>query len=264
MRDTGRAPMLMAFGLAWAMSGVAGAQLGQPQLPPMPSATMPGPLNLNLQGITGEPQQVALGLKILALLTVLTLVPSILMMVTSFTRIVVVLSFVRRAIGVNEVPPTPVLLGLALFLTFFVMAPIFTEINERALQPYLREELAPGAALGAAEEPLRDFMLGQTRRRDLALFVRLSRIEPPQTAADLPMHVLIPAFLISELKTAFTIGFMLYVPFLVIDMVVSSILLSMGMMMLPPIIISLPFKVILFVLVDGWNLVVGSLVAGYQ
>jgi flagellar biosynthetic protein FliP len=255
----------VAFALVLLGVGAAGAQLAAPQVPPLnlPPAG-PGPFTLNLQNLTGQPQQVALGLKILALLTVLTLVPSVLMMVTSFTRIVVVLSFVRRAIGVNEVPPTPVLLGLALFLTFFVMSPILTRINDSALQPYLREEIGPTQALDQAESPLRDFMLGQTRRRDLALFVRLSRIAPPRTAEDLPMHVLIPAFLISELKTAFTIGFMIYVPFLVIDMVVSSILLSMGMMMLPPVIISLPFKIILFVLVDGWNLVVGSLIAGYQ
>jgi flagellar biosynthetic protein FliP len=225
---------------------------------------VPDPLTLNFQGITDESEQVALGLKILALLTVLSLVPSILMMVTSFTRIVVVLSFVRRAIGVNEVPPTPVILGLALFLTFFVMAPILTQLNDSALQPYLQEEIGGREALDKAEVPLRDFMLEQTRKKDLALFVRLSRIDPPQTAEDLPFHVLVPSFMISELKTAFTIGFMIYLPFLVIDMVVSSILLSMGMLMLPPILISLPFKVILFVLVDGWNLVVGSLVAGYM
>ncbi|MBN1476917.1 flagellar type III secretion system pore protein FliP [Candidatus Sumerlaeota bacterium] len=240
-----------------------------PQLPPdsivqaLPSA-LPAGGTFDLRSMTEDPQQVSLGLKLLALLTVLAMVPSFLMMVTSFTRIVVVLSFVRRAMGVNEVPPTPVILGLALFLTFFVMAPVLTEINEIALQPYLNEEIGPGEALGQAEGPLREFMMEQTRRRDLALFVRLSRIDPPATPEDVPFHVLVPAFMISELKTAFTIGFMIYIPFLVIDMVVSSILLSMGMLMLPPILISLPFKVILFVLVDGWNLIIGSLIAGYM
>lgn len=235
-----------------------------PQLPPLPVPGSPAGLGLNFSQLGQEPQQIALGLKLLALLTVLTLVPSILMMVTSFTRIVVVLSFVRRALGVNEVPPTPVLLGLALFLTFFVMAPVLTQINAQALQPYLSEEITAAEAYDQAQTPLRAFMLEQTRRRDLALFVRLSRMEPPQTPGDLPLHVLVPAFMISELKTAFTIGFMIYIPFLIIDMVVSSVLLSMGMMMLPPVLISLPFKIILFVLVDGWNLIIGSLLAGYM
>lgn len=255
----------LIFGLlAIATAAQAAAVLDTPQLPPITAPSLPGDLTLNLQGIGQDTNQVSLGLKLLALLTVLSLVPSILMMVTAFTRIVVVLSFVRRAIGVNEVPPTPVILGLGLFLTFFVMAPIFSEINDEALQPYLHEEIEATTALQRAEEPLREFMLKQTRRRDLALFVRLARIEAPEGPEDLPIHVVVPAFLISELKTAFTIGFMIYIPFLVIDMVVSSILLSMGMLMLPPVLISLPFKIILFVLVDGWHLIVGSLVASYM
>jgi flagellar biosynthetic protein FliP len=257
--------LLFALALLLLASSGTAQEVDLPQLPPDTIAqALPTGGSFDLRSMTEDPQQVSLGLKLLALLTVLALVPSFLMMVTSFTRIVVVLSFVRRAMGVNEVPPTPVILGLALFLTFFVMAPVLTEINEVALQPYLGEEIGPGEALGQAEGPLREFMMDQTRRRDLALFVRLSRIDPPATPEDVPFHVLVPAFMISELKTAFTIGFMIYIPFLVIDMVVSSILLSMGMLMLPPILISLPFKVILFVLVDGWNLIIGSLIAGYM
>lgn len=257
-------PRFAAAAIALIFLGAAAASAQMPTGPQIPPTGPTGnPFGINFQGVTGEPAQVATGLKLLAFLTVLSLVPSILMMTTAFTRIVVVLSFVRRAIGVNEVPPTPVMLGLALFLTFFVMAPVIGDMNENALQPYLAEEIDGWQALGAAEVPLSNFMLAQTRKKDLALFVRLSGMAPPQTPDELPIHVLIPAFMISELKTAFTIGFMIYLPFLVIDMVVSSILLSMGMLMLPPILISLPFKVILFVLVDGWNLVVGSLLAGY-
>lgn len=202
-------------------------------------------------------------IRLLIMLTILTLAPSILIMLTSFTRIVIVLSFIRNALGMQQTPPNQVIIGLALFLTFFVMAPVGSEINSSAIQPYVNEEITFDEALDRAMEPVREFMFKQTRDKDLALFINIS-----QTKADnltqIPNHVLIPAFIISELKTAFQIGFVIYIPFLVIDMVVSSTLMSMGMMMLPPVIISLPFKILLFILVDGWNLIVKSLIMGFN
>lgn len=202
-------------------------------------------------------------IQLLGLLTVLALAPAFLIMVTSFTRIIVVLSLVRNAIGVPQLPPNQVLLGLALFLTFFVMAPTFEVINETALQPLFAGEITEGEAFDIGTGPLRDFMMKQTREQDLGLFIELSGMERPGSPEDVPIHVLIPAFIISELKTAFQMGFIAFVPFLIIDIVVSSALLSMGMMMLPPVIISLPFKILLFVLVDGWFLIVGSLTASF-
>lgn len=203
-------------------------------------------------------------LQILFLLTVLTLAPSILIMMTSFTRLIIVLSFIRNALGLQQTPPNQVIIGLALFLTFFIMAPIGAQINEEAIQPYLREEINQEIALERAMEPIREFMFRQTRDKDLGLFLNIRNMENVNDIKDVPNHVLIPAFIISELKTAFQIGFVIYIPFLVIDMVVSSTLMSMGMMMLPPVIISLPFKILLFVLVDGWNLIVRSLVLGFR
>ncbi len=211
-----------------------------------------------------SPQDVSTSLQILALLTVLTLAPAILIMLTSFTRIVIVLSFVRSALGSQQVPPNQVLIGLALFLTFFVMAPALGTANEQALQPYLRGEISQQAALDEAAVPFREFMLKQTRESDLALFTALAKAKRPANPKEVPMLVLIPAFAISELKTAFEIGFVIYVPFLVIDMVVASVLMSMGMLMLPPVMISLPFKLLLFVMVDGWNLVIGSLLQSFH
>ena len=203
-------------------------------------------------------------IELLGLLTVMALAPAFLIMVTSFTRIIVVLSLVRNAIGVPQLPPNQVLLGLALFLSFFVMAPVFEEVNTTALQPLFRGEMTESEAFEIGQEPLRDFMFKQTREQDLGLFVKLSGMERPASPADVPTHVLIPAFIISELKTAFQMGFIAFVPFLVIDVIVSSALLSMGMMMLPPVLISLPFKILLFVLVDGWFLIVGSLVGSFN
>jgi flagellar biosynthetic protein FliP len=210
-----------------------------------------------------SPGDTSVLLQIILLLTVLTLAPSILVLMTSFTRLAVVLSFLRHALGTQQTPSNQMIAGIALFLTLFIMAPVWQDINEKALQPYLREEIPQELALKKAVEPVRHFMLKQTREKDLALFVGMSRMDRPKNANDVPLPVLIPAFVISELKTAFFIGFVLYVPFLVIDMVVASVLLSMGMMMLPPILISLPFKLMLFVLVDGWNLVVGSMVKSF-
>jgi flagellar biosynthetic protein FliP len=232
------------------------------QSPPVSPA--PPSLTLSLGGAAaGDGSPLATGLQLLALLTVLTLAPAILIMMTSFTRIVVVLGFVRRALSTQEVPPTQVLIGLALFLTFFVMAPTWNRIHGDALKPYFDDEITIQEAYQRAEIPTRDFLFSNTRKSDLALFIRMSRIAAPQTRDDVPTHVLIPSFIVSELQTAFLIGFIIYIPFLIIDMVVSAILLSMGMMMLPPVIVSLPFKIILFVLVDGWSLIIGSLVRSF-
>lgn len=212
----------------------------------------------------GTPGEVSVLVQILLLLTVLSLAPAILIMMTSFTRLAVVFSFLRHAMGTQQMPPNQILIGLALFLTFFIMAPVFRQVNQQAIQPYMAETITQEEALTKAMEPIRGFMLRQTRDKDLALFVSLAKMPRPHNASEVPSTVLIPAFCISELKTAFQIGFILYVPFLVVDMVVASVLLSMGMMMLPPIMISLPFKLLLFVLVDGWYLVVGSLVQSFR
>jgi len=203
-------------------------------------------------------------LQIVALLTLLSLAPTILIMLTGFIRIVIVLSFLRQAVGTQQMPPNQVVVSLALFLTFFVMAPTLNEIHESALRPYLAKELTDVQAIGKAYEPLSRFMLRQTREKDLALFVGAAGAPRPETPADVAPHALVPAFVISELKTAFEMGFVIYVPFLVLDMVVASVLTSMGMMMLPPVLISLPFKLMLFVLVDGWNVLIGSLVQSFR
>lgn len=221
------------------------------------------PIDLPSLGLE-EPEDVALTLQILFLLTILSLAPAIVIMVTSFTRIVVVLSFVRSALATQNMPPNQVIIALALFLTFFTMAPYWQQVNELALQPYLAGELHYEEAVAEAVEPVRSFMFRQTREKDLALFVSLVDLERPQGPEDIPTYVLIPAFIISELKTAFQIGFLIYIPFLVIDMVVASTLMSMGMLMLPPVMISLPFKILLFVMVDGWHLVVRSLILGFN
>ena len=212
---------------------------------------------------TQNPGKMAVVMQIFLLMTILSLAPAILIMLTSFTRIVIVLSLLRRALGTMQAPPNQVLIGLALFLTFFIMTPVWQNINQNALQPYLDDKIGQQQAFQNAAEPLRKFMFKQTREKDLALFVDIAKVERPQDVDDIPISVLIPSFIISEVKTAFQIGLMLYVPFLIIDMVVASVLLSMGMMMLPPIMVSLPFKLMLFVLADGWYLLVGSLVKGF-
>ncbi len=223
--------------------------------------TLPN-LNIGIEAAK-DPQQVTTSLQVLFLLTVLTLAPSILVMMTSFTRLAVVLSLLRNALGTQQMPPTQIIVSLALFLTFFIMAPAFNQVNDQALQPFLEGRLNQQQFLEEAGKPLKEFMLRQTRKKDLGLFLRIAGEDKPLNASVVPMTSLIPAFVISELKTAFEIGFLLYVPFLVIDMVVASVLLSMGMMMLPPVMISLPFKLMLFVLVDGWYLLVGSLVKSF-
>jgi flagellar biosynthetic protein FliP len=223
--------------------------------------TLPN-LNIGVAEAT-TPQEVSTGLQILFLLTILSVAPAILLMTTAFTRIVIVLGFVRQAMGTQNTPPNQVIVGLSLFLTFFIMAPVLNKINDSALQPYIQEEITQQQALEQAVSLMRDFMFSQVQEGELELFVEITKEEQPTDAQDVSTMILIPAFMLSELKQAFQMGFMIYVPFLVIDMLVASVLMSMGMMMLPPIIISLPFKLLLFVLVDGWQLVVGSLMKSF-
>lgn len=213
---------------------------------------------------TDNPAGVVDTVKLFILLTVLALAPAFLVMTTSFTRIIVVLSILRGALGIQQTPPNQVLIGLALFLTVFVMTPVFRQVNDQALQPYLNNRLTQEQAWEAAAGPVRNFMLKQTREKDLALFIGLAKTQRPRRPEQVPLTTMVPAFVISELKTAFQMGFLLYVPFLVIDMVVASALMSMGMFMLPPVMISLPFKILLFVMVDGWYLVVKSLVESFK
>lgn len=209
------------------------------------------------------PAEVSTALQVLLVLTILTVAPAILLMTTAFTRIIIVLSFVRQAMGTQNTPPNQVLLGLALFLTLFVMAPTFNSINQQALQPYMQEKITQQQALGRSLEVMRDFMFSQVQESELQLLIDLTKEEQPADKKEVSSAILIPAFMLSELKRAFQMGFMIYVPFLVIDMLVASVLMAMGMMMLPPIVISLPFKLLLFVLVDGWQLVVGSLMKSF-
>lgn len=222
--------------------------------------------SINIPGIDfgGEsPEDVSSTLQLLALLTVLSLAPGILIMMTSFTRIIIVLSFVRTGLGTQSMPPNQVLVGLALFLTFFIMSPIVVEMNETAFQPYLEGEMEQQEALDTAVVPLKEFMAKNTREKDLALFFKYAELEKPDSIEEIPLTSLIPAFAISEMKTAFQIGFVIFIPFLIIDMVVASTLMAMGMMMLPPVMISLPFKILLFVLVDGWYLIIESLLVSF-
>lgn len=222
-------------------------------------------INISIGGNQGT-GGTAVTIQILFLLTILSLAPAIIMMVTSFTRIAVVLSLLRQAIGTQQIPPNQVLISLSLFLTFFIMTPVWNRINTEALQPMLTNEITQTVAFEKAIVPVREFMLKQVREKDLSLFIDMARISEsgePKEISEVPTYVIIPAFMISELKTAFQIGFLLYIPFLVLDMVVASVLMSMGMLMLPPVVISLPFKIMLFVLVDGWYLIVGSLVKSF-
>jgi len=223
---------------------------------------IPG-LNFNIYEVD-DPDAFVPALKIIALLTILGVAPAILLMMTSFTRIVVVLSFVRQALGTQTMPPNQVVLGLSLFLTFFTMGPVIDVIHERALTPYLEKAITQEQAVNETIAPLRTFMLREVKESDLEAFFNIAKLPKPKSMDEVPMRVLIPSFVVSELKTAFQIGFLIYIPFLVIDMVVSSILMGMGMMMLPPTVVSLPFKLVLFVLVDGWGLIVDSLVRSFN
>ncbi|MEN2766436.1 flagellar type III secretion system pore protein FliP [Ornithinibacillus xuwenensis] len=212
---------------------------------------------------SSDPTNVSTSVKLIILLTVFSLAPGILILMTSFTRIIIVLSFVRTSLATQQMPPNQVLIGLALFLTFFIMAPTFNEVYEQGLQPLFNEEITLDEAYDRASEPVKNFMANHTRQKDLALFLNYAEIEAPESINDVPLTALVPAFAISELKTAFQMGFMIFIPFLIIDMAVASILMSMGMMMLPPVMISLPFKILLFVMVDGWYLITHSLLAGF-
>ncbi|MGO4106835.1 flagellar type III secretion system pore protein FliP [Paenibacillus sp. YAF4_2] len=219
-------------------------------------------ISLNIGDGSEEPGTSALSL--LLLITVLSIAPAILVLMTSFTRIVIVLGFVRTSLGTQQMPPNQVLIGLAMFLTFFIMAPTFSQVNEAALQPYLKGEITQTVAFEKAADPMKKFMVSHTREKDLLLFLNYTKTDKPANYQDIPITVLVPAYAISELKTAFQMGFMIFIPFLVIDMIVSSTLMAMGMMMLPPVMISLPFKLLLFVLVDGWYLIVKSLLLSFN
>lgn len=247
---------LSVFLVAVILAATAGAVWGAPQFFPIPRIEVG-------VGAAGSPDEVAKSIQIIFFLTILSLAPAIIMMTTSFVRIVIVLSFTRSAIGTNQMPPNQVMIGLALFLTFFTMWPTWTKVNDQALQPFLGGKINQEAALTRGFEPLRQFMFKQTRTKDLKLFVEVARLKP-KDRAEIPTQVLIPAFIISELKTAFQIGFMIFIPFLVLDMIVASTLMSMGMMMLPPVMISLPCKILLFVMVDGWHLIARSLILSFS
>lgn len=226
-----------------------------------PVAPIDGVVSVDLDGMSSTPST---SIVVLLGITLLSVAPSLLLMMTSFTKILVVLSITRNALGLQGVPPNQVLAGLALFMSFFIMGPVLSTINADAVQPYLDGSLDFNGALAAATDPIREFMLGQTRESDIALISRAGELDNPATPADVPMLTLIPAFLLSELRAAFIIGFVIFLPFLIIDIVISASLMSMGMMMLPPIMISLPFKILLFVLVDGWGLILTSLVGSYR
>jgi len=259
--------LLLSASSAWAQSSAA-AQSDTPATITTDSSIKP------LAGIPGLPamtvttqadgsQDYTVSLQILAIMTALTLLPSLLMMMTSFTRIIIVFSILRQALGLQQSPSNQILVGLALFLTMFIMTPVFTAVNETALQPYINEQITSSEAIARTAVPFHKFMLAQTRESDLELFMRIAESPPVDTAEDVPFTILVPAFVTSELKTAFQIGFIIFIPFLVIDIVVASVLMAMGMMMLSPLIISLPFKIMLFVLVDGWAMIIGTLAASF-
>ena len=236
--------------------GCAGVRAADVQLPGI-EVTLSG-------GGAGDREPVALALRVLLALTLLSLAPAMLIALTSFTRIIIVLSMLRHALGMQETPPNTVLVSLALFLTLFTMQPVLQQANEQALQPFLSGRLTPQQALDTGLQPLRAFMIRQTREQDLALMVEIARAEPPRTEDEVQTLHLVPAFMLSELRTAFQIGFVVFLPFLLIDLIVSSVLMSMGMFMVPPVVISLPVKVLMFVLIDGWNLVVRSLIGSFH
>ncbi len=257
-RRCGRARQLVWIALAVALMLAACGGAAHAQTPPLiPSIP-------SIPTTDAEPEEMVLALRVVIGLAVLSLAPALLMMLTSFTRIIIVLGFLRQALGVQQTPPNMVLVGLALFLTFFVMQPVWQAISEEAVAPYLEGQLKYQEAIEQASVPLRSFMLKQTRERDLALFTRMARLSAPPSADQLPLYVTMPAFIISELKSAFQLAFVIYIPFLVIDLVVASSLMSMGMFMLPPVMISLPFKILLFVMIDGGHLLVKSVVLSFH
>jgi flagellar biosynthetic protein FliP len=249
--------VLVCVLLALLMLSAAAPSLAQEKVLPLPKVSVE-------VGKATKPDEVATTLQILFIMTILSLAPAILILTTAFTRIIVVFHFLKQAMGTQQVPPAQILVGLAMFLTFFVMAPTWNKVNQEALQPYLASKISFQEAYDRGVVPLREFMFRQTRDEDLALFVSMANIDKPKNRDDVPTYALIPAFAISELRIGFQIGFVLFIPFLIIDMVVSSILMSMGMMMLPPMLVSMPFKILLFILVDGWRLIVGSVVNSFH
>ena len=257
-----RADVLKRAGRLCCQIGVVGVGIGL-GASAFAQATQDPVVSLQLSG-PQDSEPWTIGIRILFLLTVLTLAPALLTLVTSFTRVVIVLGLLRQAMGTLHAPPNQVVIGLALFLTMFIMMPVWEQIRVEALNPYLEEQITQEVALEHATSPIREFMMRQVREKDLGLFMEMSGVQGVEGPADVPLHVLIPAFVTSELRTAFQIGFLIYIPFLVIDMIVASILMSMGMMLLPPIMISLPFKLVLFVLADGWFLVIGSLMKSFN
>ncbi|GLQ32348.1 flagellar type III secretion system pore protein FliP [Litoribrevibacter albus] len=244
--------------LAWTISFVVGL------LTALPAWAEPGIPAVALTTNPDGSQEYTVTIQILAIMTMLTLLPAAVMMMTCFTRIIIVFSITRQAMGLQQSPSNQIMIGLALFLTFFIMTPVLEKIHTTALMPYINEEVTSLEALKLAEKPIKDFMLGQTREDDIALFVRISGKTDIEGPDDLPISIVVPAFVTSELKTAFQIGFLIFIPFLILDMVVASVLMAMGMMMLSPIIISLPFKIMLFVLVDGWSLIIGTLASSFN
>lgn len=244
--------MIRIFFILAALASILGAE----------AVTIPT-MNFNLAA-PDTPQQLVSSLNVLVVLTLLFLAPSMVLVMTTFTRFVIVFGFLRQALGTQQVPPTQLLVMLAMILTFFVMEPVGTKAYDQGIKPYIEEKIGYEEAFDKTALPFKNFMIRNTREKDLALFFRIRKMGNPKTVADVPLSVIIPAFIISELKTAFEIGFLLFLPFLVIDMVVASILMSMGMMMLPPVMISLPFKILVFVIIDGWNLLVGNLIASIK
>ncbi len=247
--------ILLLLMVAFLLPGTTLAQQGNTPVP-LPKVSVG-------VGSSNNPADLSVTLQIVLLMTILTLAPAILILLTSFTRIIIVFHFIRQALGTQQIPPNQILIGLALFLTFFIMAPVWKQVNSQALQPYLHNQISQQQAYDQAIQPVRGFLLKHTREKDLALFVKLSTQEKPTNVSEVSTLTLIPAFAISELRVAFQIGFILYIPFLIIDMVVASVLMSMGMLMLPPMMISLPFKILLFVLVDGWHLLVSSIITSF-
>lgn len=247
--------ILVLLGL-FLLSNTTFAQAGNPTVP-LPK------IGIDI-GTSDNPKDLSVTLQLVLLLTILTLAPSILIMTTSYLRIIIVFHFVRNALGTTQMPPSQLLAGIAMFVTFFIMAPTWGEINDKAIKPYMEEKIGMDTAYSIAIEPIRTFMYKNTKQQDIELFVNLSNRPKPQTRADVPTYILIPSFVLSELRTGFIMGFFIFIPFLMVDMIVSSILMSMGMMMLPPMLISLPFKILLFILVDGWNLIIGSLVRSFN
>ncbi len=256
-------PVIILLGSIFLNTGNLGAQETENIIPLSTETADDSSVSISLNGLE-TPGGMDSALKIVILMTVLSLAPAFLILLTSFTRIVIVLGFLRQAIGANSAPNNQIIIGLALFLTIVIMSPVLSEMNTSAVEPFMNEEITQEEAFSRIQIPLKEFMLGQVREKDIALFLELTNTDTPETPQELPMMVVIPAFVLSELKTAFQMGFVLFIPFLIIDMVVASVLMSMGMMMLPPVLISLPFKLLLFVLVDGWFLVVRSLVQAFQ